>query len=151
MQNTNINTGTNSGFIGQNFGGNVTLGPKRREITASQETAILTDLVGAPTGKVEISVTESDLEAVALARRIESILTKAGNQVHVSLVMMMSGPMGAPVGLGLTIKDDKAVPPHAQAIGDALGKAGLISAGSTNADRDGDTLYIVVGVKPLDP
>jgi hypothetical protein len=149
--NQSITTHGQSG--GQNIiaGGDVHLGPKRREITPSQETAILAELAGAPTGKVEISVTESDLEAVALARRIESILSKAGNQVHVGLMMMMSGPMGAPVGMGVAIKDKNAIPPHAYAILQALARAGLTGEGSTNQDRDGDTLYITVGARPLDP
>lgn len=145
--NQSITTTNQSG--GQNIiaGGDVHLGPKRRLITPTQEAAILSALAGVPAGKVEISVTESDLEAVAFARQIESLLKKAGNQVHVRLMMMMSGPMGAPVGLGLTIKNERAVPPHAQAIGNALGAVGLTQGGSTNPDRDKDTLYITVGAR----
>jgi len=127
------------------------LAPARREITPEQETAIVNSLLGALKGKVEMTCIESDQEAVAFLRRIESVLKKAGYEVNVWLAMMLSGPRGAPVGLGFTIKDADAVPPHAQAIGDAFFKAGLKPLTSTNPDRDADMLYIVMGARPLKP
>lgn len=79
-----------------------------------------------PKGRVRIAVTESDQEAMALAHQIESILLKAGYQVNFDQMIMMSGPRGAPIGLGVTVKDANAVPPHAQAVGDVLSKAASI-------------------------
>lgn len=138
------------GFTGINQG-TVNLGPSKRRIDSTQEKTLLSTLRTAPKGKVEIVVTESDLEAVAFARQIESLLKQAGYDVNFGLMMMMSGPMGAPVGLGFTVASPNDVPPQAQAIGDAFVRVGLHPEGSVNPDRKADVLYITVGAKPLDP
>jgi len=145
------NVDNRGGFMGFNNGGTVNLGLVRRIITPDQENSMLRLLADSPKGKVQMTAIESDQEAVAFLQKIESILKKSGFQVEVGLAMMLSGPRGAPVGLCLTIKDSNAVPPHAQAIGDAMAKIGLNPLTSINPDRAPDVLYITVGAKPLEP
>jgi hypothetical protein len=148
--NVNISSrGQSGGFTGINRG-TVNLGTKKREITAEQEANILRDLENAPKGKIEMTVIESDQEAVALFRRIESILKKARYDVNAWTAMMLSGPQGAPVGLGMTIQDPNSPPIHAQAVLEAFAKAGLNPLTSINSDRDPHTLYIVIGANPIE-
>ena len=120
-----------------------------RSISESQERELVAQLTAAPKGKVVITVTESDLEAVTFAGRINGVLQLAGFSVESHSVMMMSGPHGAPVGLIFCIQDISAVPPHAQAIGNAFQRVGIPVQAGPDPNIPRATLGITVGAKPI--
>jgi hypothetical protein len=124
---------------------------RRRSISDEQKRNLLARLANAPKGKVFIAVTESDLEAVAFASEISDLLKTAGFGVEMETAIMMSGPSGAPVGLIFSVRDASAVPPHAQAIGDAFHVSGIPLAAGPNPSIPDDRLNITVGAKPLQP
>ncbi len=119
-----------------------------RTVAPQQKDALIRLLSAAPKGRIITTVIESDLEAVAYQKQIAEALTASGFSVDVQSAMMLSGPSGAQVGLILQIKDANAVPPHAQAILQAFGQAGLEPKPATQPTMDADLLVIVVGAKP---
>ncbi len=106
-------------------------------------------LSNAPKGKIVTTVTENDLEAVAFQKQLVEVFNSAGFAAKAESVMMMSGPSGAPVGLILQIHSELSVPPHAQAIGDALSKVGLNPKTAVSPTTEDGMLFIVVGARPL--
>ena len=120
-----------------------------RNISTKQRAGILELLLGFPKGPVSISVIETDLEAVAFAKQIESVLTSAGFSVDLQTAMMMSGPNGAPVGLVFCVENQTSVPRHADRILNAFAKVGLNPTPAIGGEAD--ALKIIVGAKPPEP
>ncbi len=101
-----------------------------------------------PKGKIVLTVTEGDLEAVAYSEAIRSIFKEAGHDVEFTPIIFGSGPKGIAVSLIMEASEDD-TPTHALPILTSFQKAGIEVSGYRIKNLHDDVLHITVGAKPI--
>lgn len=115
-----------------------------RTITQQQREAFLRVAASQPKGLVILNPLSGQTEPTQYAHAIADMLNAAGYTTEV-LGMM---PMGAVVGVGLTVKPGEEYPPHTEGLIAAFAATGIRMDKARNAFQRDGVLAISIGTKP---